>query len=146
MVVDASVALKWQLNDEEHVSQAIFLRNDFYIRGVFKVIAPQLLLYEMVNGIAVAVRRRRLDAETAVTALGNLLALGVELRAVAPMTVLGLALRYGLASYDAAYLALAESEGCDLWTADWTFYNAVKDKSSRIRWIGEYPLNFVAPT
>lgn len=146
MVVDASVALKWQLNDEEHVSQAISLRNDFYIRGVFKVIAPQLLLYEMVNGIAVAVRRRRLDAETAVTALGNLLPLGVELRAVAPMTGLGLPLRYGLASYDAAYLVLAESEGYDLWTADRTFYNAVKDKSSRIRWIGEYPLNFVAPT
>ena len=29
-VVDASVVLKWQLDDEEYIPQATALRNDFY--------------------------------------------------------------------------------------------------------------------
>jgi len=138
IVVDASVVLKWQLDDEQHVSQATALRDDFYARGAIKAIAPHLLTYEVVNGVATATRQKRVASDKAVEAMGNLLALGLELREVAPLRVLELALRYNLAAYDAAYLALAEAEGCELWTGDRPFYEAVKGELPWVRWIGDY--------
>jgi predicted nucleic acid-binding protein len=138
VVVDASVVLKWQLDDEQYIPQAIALRDDFYARGAIKAIAPYLLTYEVVNGIATATRQKRIESNMAVEAMGNLLVLGVELREVAPLRVLELALRHNLAAYDAAYLALAEAEGCELWTGDRPFYQAVKDELPRVKWIGDY--------
>ena len=138
VVVDASVVLKWQLDDEEYISQATALRNDFYARGAIKAIAPYLLIYEVTNGILTATRRKRLDSDRASEVIDNLIKLGVELRGVEPAKVLGLALQYNLSAYDAAYLALAESEGCELWTGDRSFYQAVKAFLPRVKWIGDY--------
>jgi len=138
VVIDASVVLKWQLDDEDYVSQAITLRNDFYALSIIKAIAPSLLIYELINGILTASRRERLDSGQAVEAMNNLMELGVELREIKPDRVLELALEQNLAAYDAAYLALAESQGCELWTGDRPFYQAVKDEFSWIRWIGDY--------
>ena len=42
------------------------------------------------------------------------------------------------AAYDAHYLALAESVGCDLWTADERFYRAARSSDDNVRWIGEF--------
>jgi len=138
VVVDASVVLKWQLDDEEYIPQATALRNDFYTFNVIKAIAPRLLVYEVINGILTATKRKRLDSDKALEAMNNLLALGVELREVEAVRILELALAYNLAAYDAAYLALAEGEGCELWTGDRPFYQAVGGKLSRIKWIGDY--------
>jgi predicted nucleic acid-binding protein len=137
-VVDASVVLKWQLNDEEFTHQAIALRNDFYISETVKAIAPSLLLYEVMNGIVTAIRRKRLASDKALEAMNNLLKLGVELKPVAPERVLTLALRHNLSAYDAAYLALAEAEGCELWTGDRQFYQAVRSEFSQLKWLGDY--------
>jgi predicted nucleic acid-binding protein len=137
-VVDASVVLKWQLDDENCVSQAIALRDDYFARGAVRVIAPQLLMYEVVNGIATATRRKRLSPDTAYQAMENLVSLNIEFRNVEPLRVLEMALRYNLAAYDAAYLVLAEAESCDLWTGDRAFYQAVRDETHHVRWIGDY--------
>jgi predicted nucleic acid-binding protein len=138
VVVDASVVLKWQLDDEEHIPQATALRNDFYALNVIKAIAPHLLVYEVINGIVTATRRKRLDSDKALRVLDNLIELGVELKEVEPARVLGLALEHNLSAYDAAYLALAESEGCELWTGDRPFYQAVKGEFPGVNWIGNY--------
>ena len=45
------------------------------------------------------------------------------------------------AAYDAHYLALAESFGCELWTADERFYRAASPSVDNVRWLG----GFVAP-
>jgi len=42
-------------------------------------------------------------------------------------------------AYDVNYLALAELEGCELWTEDKRFYNSAKASFTNVRWIGEYP-------
>ena len=44
-------------------------------------------------------------------------------------------------AYDAHYLALAESFGCELWTAAERFYRAASPSIDNVRWLGE----FVAP-
>jgi len=138
VVVDASVVLKWQLDDEEYVPQATALRNDFYASGAVKAVAPHLLLYEMTNGVLTAARRGRLDPDKALEAVNNLMELGVELKGVEPERVLELALEHNLSAYDAAYLALASSEGCELWTADRLFYQALEGSFPGINWIGDY--------
>lgn len=40
--------------------------------------------------------------------------------------------------YDASYAALAQIRGCNLWTADERFYNAVKGALPFVRFIGSY--------
>ena len=137
-VVDASVVLKWQLDDEEYIPQAIALRNDFYALGSIKAIAPHLLIYEVTNGILTASRSKRLASDKAAEAMDNLMELRVELKEVAPERVLELALEHNLSAYDAAYLALAESEGCELWTGDRPFYQAVAGELPQVKWIGDY--------
>lgn len=42
------------------------------------------------------------------------------------------------AGYDAHYLALAEREGCDFWTADERLWKAVRPQLTWVRWLGEY--------
>ena len=138
VVVDASVVLKWQLDDEEYIPQATALRNDFYALGAIKAIAPHLLIYEVMNGILTATRRKRLASNKALEVMDNLMELAVELKEVEPGRVLELALEHNLAAYDAVYLALAESEGCELWTGDGPFYQAVKAELPWVKWIGNY--------
>lgn len=145
-VVDASVVLKWQFDDEDCVYQAVALRDDYYIRETISLIAPQLLMYEVVNGIATALRRKRLQQDMAFQIMENLAAIDIKNREIGPLQVLQAALKYNLAAYDAAYLSLAEAEDCDLWTGDRAFYQAVKDKSQRVKWIGDYVVKKDKPT
>jgi len=42
-----------------------------------------------------------------------------------------------MAAYDAQYLALAESLGAEMWTADKRLYNALKDTVAWLHWVGK---------
>lgn len=49
-----------------------------------------------------------------------------------------LAQEYGRPSaYDCYFLALAEWFDCSMWTGDKRFYNAVRERTDRVRWVGE---------
>ncbi len=140
IVVDASVALKWALDDEEHVEQAVALRDAAVLQGRFQMLAPSLWVYEMTNGFVVAVRRGRIDPATGAEALQHILALGVRLVDPSPSDVYWEAERLGIAAYDAAYLALARTVNGPVWTGDRRFYEAVRGKTSLVQWIGDFHL------
>ena len=137
LVVDASVSLKWALDDEDGVVQAVALR-DAAIAGRFEMVAPSLWLYEVTNGLITAVQRKRLATETGEQALQHIFTVGVRLADPPIANVYQLSLQYKLAAYDAAYLALAESLGAPLWTGDRRFYEAVRDSADFVHWIGDY--------
>ena len=137
VIVDASVALKWALNDEEYVAQAVALRDAAVRERRFEMLAPSLWVYEVANGLNVAARRGRIDGATGEQALRLLLALGVRLVDPAPVDVYREAEQSGIAVYDAAYLALARALDAPLWTGDWRFYQAVQG-DPLVRWIGEF--------
>ncbi len=139
LVVDASISLKWALDDEEWVAQAVALR-DAALDGWWWMVAPSLWLFEVANGLVTAVRRRRLAAETGLQALGLLQTVGVQMADPEAGEVYEAAIRYEVAAYDAAYLALAAKLGAELWTGDRRFYDAVRDTTGFVRWIGDYPL------
>jgi predicted nucleic acid-binding protein len=90
--------------------------------------APSLWLYELTSALAKASRFEALTGEEAHQALEQAYALGVRLfppDATQARAALVWTLRLKrAAAYDSFYLALAESLGCDLWTADRHLANA----------------------
>jgi len=138
VIVDASVSLKWALNDEKYVAQAVALRDAAIRERRFEMLAPSLWVYEVANGLLVAARRTRIDVPLGEEALRHILALGVRLVDPAPVETYREAERFGIAAYDAAYLALARAINAPLWTGDWRFYEAVRRQTNLVRWIGDF--------
>lgn len=138
-VVDASVVLKWQLDDEEAVAQALALRDDFLLHGRVGLAAPFPLVFELTNGILTAARRARLTRHQAEERLALLLGAGIRLMAVDAARVFALSMRWKLSAYDGAYLGLAEKLESEVWIGVRAFYTACRGKGSRVRWIGDYP-------
>ena len=104
-VIDNSVVSGWYLdNQATPYTQAIAerLQDD-------RVFAPALWELELTNVLRTSCLRQRLTAQRAQEILGHLNALPIEVdrEAVPPRELLALALRFGLSSYDAAYLELA---------------------------------------
>ena len=138
VVIDASVALKWGLDDEEYVAQAVALRDDWVLYKKHRPVAPSLFYYEVINGLRTAVLRKRIAQKVGAEILRGILDIGVLLVDPEAEHLYRLACDYGIAAYDAAYLALAEALDCPLWTGDRSFYLAVHGKNPRVRWIGDY--------
>ncbi len=138
IVVDASLVLKWQLDDEEDVAPAVAIRDDYLIRDTVNLAAPTLLVYELANGVWSAARRGRITEEIAPEALRNLLDCEIELHAPAGDRILTLALQHDITAYDAAYVSLAERLRAELWTADRPLYEAVAGSYGWVRWVADY--------
>ena len=145
-VLDASVALKWQFGDEESADPAMALMEDF-IEGRIELISPTLFSYEIISGIQVAINRKRIEEEDGYRAIGYLNSLGIELRSFDGLAepTFRLARKYNLSPYDCAYLALADKEGCDFYTGDRKFYQAVKPHFRWVKWIGDYSRGITFP-
>ena len=96
--------------------------------------------FEVANALHRRVTRGELSVGGVVELIGNLLESKLEFHHSRDLH--GMALEFATrfrqgAAYDCHYLALAESLGCDLWTADERFYSAVRDSADRVRWVGE---------
>jgi predicted nucleic acid-binding protein len=139
LVIDACVSLKWVFNDEEAIAQATQLR-DQGIAGHFEFIAPSLWIYEVINGLVVALRRGRIAEQECYQAATAIQSIGVKLIDPPPQKVQGHAIQYGIGAYDAAYVALAEMLNVPLWTGDRRLFNTISARTSQIKWIGDYPL------
>jgi len=137
LVVDASVALKWVVQEEDsHVAALLASR---------ELAAPTLLLVECANVLWVKSRRGELTQEEAarrVTVLG-----GAPVEWVPSEVLLDdavkLALRIAHPVYDCVYLALATRREQVLVTADRPFAEAVRrhaDLASRICLLREMSL------
>lgn len=136
-VIDASVVLKWFLLDEIYGGKAQSLLNR-YIADELEIIAPSLLEYEVMNGLAIARKRGRIPEEKIVTALEGFLHLGIGLVNLSGFysRVIHFCKAYNRSAYDASYLALAEEDRIPLITADEGLYNSVKKDLNWVKWIG----------
>jgi predicted nucleic acid-binding protein len=138
IVVDASLGLKWVI-EEPHSGEARALLGEW--RNARRtLLSPALFLYEVTNVLARRIQRRQLTLEQGKERVRFFLERGPLLRQIGALhpRALELTARFGLpAAYDAHYLALAESERCECWTADERLWNAVKRELTWVRWIGE---------
>ena len=137
VVVDANIAIKW-VAEELDSDEAVALYRDWVERSEL-LIAPPVFRPEVTNVLHQKIRRGELGLGAAIEAMDAIYdAVSIHEPAGLYTNALTMSQALGVgATYDTLYLALAESERCDLWTADRRFVQAVGYRSSRIRWLGE---------
>ena len=115
IVVDASVAADWLLDDEFDPTAASALSR-LIEEGA---IVPQLWSFEVRNALLTAERRGRISGEETRERLEGLAELPINTDAEPDLDIaLGLARTYRLSFYDALYLELAKRRNCALATLD----------------------------
>jgi predicted nucleic acid-binding protein len=141
VVVDASLALKWVLSEADSNTAIALLQT--WNTDKMEIIAPALFTYEATNILYRQVVTNKLSYEEVKKLLTKLLSIGILLNFAQHREIsvraMELSHRFGFpAAYDAHYLALAEHEECEYWTADSRLWNAVRDKLPRVHWLGDY--------
>ncbi|MBM3119305.1 MAG: type II toxin-antitoxin system VapC family toxin [Chloroflexi bacterium] len=119
VVVDASLALRWVLKDEKEPSADALLQQ--WIVSSIEILVPPLFLAEITNALYLSFKRKRLTLDEAGLALRSILELGIQVAEPPRLYLqsLQVAAEYSLTNaYDAQYVALAQIEDCQLWTAD----------------------------
>jgi predicted nucleic acid-binding protein len=138
VVVDASLAVQWAVQ-EPFTAEALALRAGWRQR-VEQVLAPPLFLSE-VNSPLLKLRRAGLLTIQGAAAAFTAVLTGVTIIPDdLPLTRRAFAIADGLnlrSAHDSLYVALAEREGAELWTADERFYNLAHTAFPIIRWVGE---------
>ena len=137
VVVDASIAVKWVLNDAGTIAAQTLLA-DWLTRGI-QPIAPSWFACEVANVLYQQTRRNLLMTADGRELLRRTLAV-VALMDVSPADALR---AYEIAvltnqptPYDCQYLALAERIGCDYWTDEARFIRGVHARFPRVRQLG----------
>jgi predicted nucleic acid-binding protein len=141
-VLDASIAVKWHLHDEEFVAEARIVLADFR-EGRIRLLAPDHIRYEVASAIRQAVRRGRLQREVGAVAIDQFLAWNVTTIGSSDLirSAYDQALRHGCSLYDGLYLALAEAARCPLLYADERLRHNLTHRFPYALWIGEYSVN-----
>ncbi len=137
--VDASLAILWLIPTQRTRQAADLLEQ--WGREDVDLISPPLFDAEVTSTIRLHVYLKKILPEEGEEAFSGYSALGI--RAVnpqgLPQVAWELAKEYNQPrTYDMQYLAVAELEDCELWTADRRLVNSLKGKNKRIRWIGEH--------
>lgn len=139
-VVDASVAVKWQLTDEELAHQAGLLLTRFSL-GQTGLVAPAQIRYEVPSAITAATlgRQPRLSREQGRLAIERFLAVQIVFFDSDELITAAYSLvhQHGIAFYDALYLGLAVSTGIPFITADRRLYQRIAQLPFVV-WLGDY--------
>jgi len=118
-VVDASVVLTWCFPDE---NSAVAQRVALMFKQGDSAIAPSFWPHEILNGLLVGEKRKRISSRLVQTFLADLAALPIVLQPSAAESIFVqiriLCREHGLTPYDAAYLDLAQANGLPLATLD----------------------------
>ena len=138
MDVDASFAVKWILNETLR-TEALDLLADWGQRQVERLV-PGWFACEVAHVFYKRYRAGDLPLHEVAIGIQGVMTL-VQLRDTDVATSLrGVEIAHALgrpASYDSHYIALAESLGCELWTADERLWNAASRTMPWVRWLGE---------
>lgn len=137
IVVDASVAIKWYVQEPHTAAASRFLD------AGCDLFAPDLLWCEFGNILWKKRLRGDLTAQVAQQIIGELERVAISTEPVAPLleAAFDIAVRVGRTVYDGAYLAFAERLGCRCVTADEKLYNALqRDRiAAHLLWVEDQP-------
>lgn len=130
-VLDASVAVKWELPEADS-AKAIALRDDFRW-AIHEFLAPDTFPAEVAHALLKAERKRLIPVGSALPKLADVMRVLPRLHPILPdllprAAVIASQARIGI--YDCLYVALAEKEACKLVTADTRLVAALQ---------GQYP-------
>ncbi|MHB1342342.1 MAG: type II toxin-antitoxin system VapC family toxin [Coriobacteriia bacterium] len=126
-VVDASVAVKWFITDDESGVAEADLLLQRHINGEVRLAAPSLLVHEVLNVLR-RPGRAVPDLPEAMRALFDVGLVLVPPDCALMVRAAELVSEQGLSTFDAAYAALAETFQCVLVTADRGLARAVGER------------------
>ncbi len=141
LCVDASVAVKLVLKGESYRAKARKLLRDCLVNNV-ALIAPPFFASETDTVIRKRVCDGRLSLADAHQIFAGLDKIPVQLLMHSKLRERAreIAEQFNLrTAYDATYAALADLHGCEFWTADKVFYDAVKGTLSFVKHLPDYP-------
>lgn len=136
--IDASLALKLVLSEPNSDRAEVQWQN--WVRSGVEFAAPFLFIYETSSVLRNRVYRKELTHSEANEAFGILAGLGIAYLhpPAIRQSAWELARRYNRpTAYDCYYLALAQHQGCPLWTGDKRLYNTVKEELGWVHLVGE---------
>lgn len=119
LVVDASVAVKWFVN-EENSNKALELKESFLKRQI-ELIAPDFIILEILN----ALRYNKKKESELVRANKDLFELSINLKRLNDLLsakAIENSIKYSITIYDALYVTLAQIHGTFLITSDKALY------------------------
>ena len=138
--IDASVAVKWVLRDEMWRKKARKLLFDS-IKSDIMLIAPPLFEYETESVLQERLYSGKLTITEVNVAIEKLNSVGVQVINHIGMIKCArdIARSFNQSKiYDSLYAALAELRGCEFWTADKVFYDAVRSTLLYVRYLPDY--------
>lgn len=129
-VVDANVVAKWYLV-EKFSEQAPRLR-DMHVSGEIELVAPELLIFEVLNAIRYSGAFSLKELQQVAT---SLLSYGIRFYPIKrnlAERVVEISVENDITVYDASYIALSEELGAVMYTADESFIKRVKKRHKRV--------------
>lgn len=145
VVIDSAVFIEVYLADELSPEGTSFIRHLKDTEA--RIHVPTLFKYEVTSVLWNSMLRGRISHESGFASLANFFE--VVVNDVFDMELLkrgfDLAREHNLSTaYDSQYLAVAERVGCEVWTTDKKFFNALFGKSPVVNWLGHWKIQ--APT
>ncbi len=139
--VDASVAVKWVLKAETWRKKARrFLLES--LQNGYTLIAPPLFAYETESVLQERLHSQAMTVAAVDEALTRLATFRVQLVTHPDMVTRARAIARQSNQpriYDSLYAALAELRGCEFWTADRRFYDAINATLRFVKYLPHYP-------
>ena len=138
-VVDASVVVKWVLQDETYQENSAKLKNNF-LAGKTELFAPSFMLQETANALWMAIKQKRIqqiDAQEALKVLQNVQLRIVEIDWTGLSKILAIACELDIAVCDAVYIFLCDQIDAQLVTADNKLFEKTK-KNFNVLHIRDY--------
>lgn len=128
IVLDASVIIKWILDNESQSRSALIYR-DQHFAGINRIAVPELLFYEIANVLAT---KTALSKEEAVEEFALIVESELESYSLGTKEfseAISLAKRFKISLYDSSYIALATALKCEFVTADTQLVSKVRELS-----------------
>jgi predicted nucleic acid-binding protein len=137
MIIDASVAAKWYVFEEDR-EKALKIRRD-YVERKIDLASPALILYEVFNALRHHPGLHPSDIPRYVDSLRDM---QMDLRLPSEDTsrvVAKLAVKEGISGYDAHYIALAQTMQAQLITSDTKLMDKLSDETKKsLKLLQEY--------
>ncbi len=138
VVVDAGLAIKWVLEKPGSLEASKLL--DEWKNSGIGMLAPEVFAADVAEVLCRRCTSNELSIEEAKVALEALLESGPALvsKVAGHARVMEFASELGLSNIrEAYYLALAEHENCQCWTADERLWRVAGDALPWLKWLGE---------
>jgi predicted nucleic acid-binding protein len=136
-VIDASVALKWYVSEEDR-DKALKVRRD-YVEGKIDLASPALILYEVFNALRY---HPGLPPGDIARYASSLLDMQMDLRLPSGDTnkaAAELAVKEGISGYDAHYIAVAQTMRARLITSDTMLMDKLSNETKKsVKLLREY--------